>query len=106
MNHWGKSSRSQQYGTQLEFLDIKKAKFDWDDEDIEVDEDLVEPDSNPATHPGILAEISGVVMESDSEIATTNIEAVPVPCTLYLIGRLEQLMLMQILILPRIQECR
>ena len=41
-NQWGKSSRSQQYGNKLEFLDRKKAKFDWDNEDIKENEDLVE----------------------------------------------------------------
>ena len=63
----------------LEFLDRKKAKVNWDNEDIEEDEGFVEPDPNPATHPGILAETPGVMMESDQEIATTAIEAVPVP---------------------------
>ena len=62
---WGKSSRSQQYGNKLEFLDRKKARFDWDNEDIEEDEGLVEPDPNLTTHPGILAEIPGVMTESD-----------------------------------------
>ena len=39
----------------------------------------MEPDPNPATHLGILAEIPGVMMESDQEIATTATESVPVP---------------------------
>ena len=63
----------------MEFLDRKKAKFDWDNEEIEEDEGLVEPHPNPATHPGILAEIPGVMMESDCDDVTTAIEAVPVP---------------------------
>ena len=78
-NRFGESSRSQQYGNKLEFLDRKKTKFDWDNEDIEEDEGLVEPDPNPTTHPGILVEIPGVVMESDREVATTAIAAAPVP---------------------------
>ena len=56
-NHWEKSSWSQQYGNTLEFLGRKKAKFDWDNEDIEEDEGLVEPDPNPTTHASILVEI-------------------------------------------------
>ena len=77
-DHWRKSSQSQQYGNKLEFLDRRKAKFDWENEDIEEDEGLVEPDLNPITYPGILAEIPGVIMESGQEIATTDIEVVPV----------------------------
>ena len=72
-NRWRESSRSQQYGNKLEFLDRKKARFDWDNEVIEEDEGLVEPDSNPATHPGILAKNPGVMLESDQEIDTTAI---------------------------------
>ena len=61
----------------MEFLDRKKAKFNWDNQDIEEDEGLDEPDPNPVTHSGILAEIPGVMMESDREVATTAIEAAP-----------------------------
>ena len=68
VNCWGKFSRSEQYGTKLEFLDRNKAKFDWGNADLEEDEGLVE--SNPATHPGILVEILGVAIESDSEVDT------------------------------------
>ena len=37
----------------------------------------MEPDPNPTMYAGILAEVPGVMMESDQEIATTAIEAVP-----------------------------
>ena len=77
INHWGKLSRSQQYGTKLESLDRNKANFDWDNDDLEENEGLVE--SNPTTHPGILAEIPGVAIESDSAVDTSAIEEVPVP---------------------------
>ena len=60
----------------------KKAKCDWDNEDIEdveEDEGLVEPDPNPAIYPGILAEIPGVMIAPDQVVAMTDIEAVTVP---------------------------
>ena len=77
VNCQGKSSRSQQYGTKLEFLDRNKAKFDWDNGDLEEDEGLVE--SYRVTHPGIIAEIPGMAIESNSSVGTSAIEAVPVP---------------------------
>ena len=63
----------------MEFLDGKKTTFDWDNEDIEEDEGLDEHNPSPAIHPGLLAEIPGVMMESDCEVASTAIEAAPVP---------------------------
>ena len=78
-NRWGKSSRSEQYGNKLEFLDRHKEKFDWDNEDIEDKEGLVEPDPDQDTHPGLLAEIPGVIMETDRDSSRNAIEAVPVP---------------------------
>ena len=77
-NSWGKQSRSKQFGNKLEFLDRNKVRYDWDNEEIEEEEALVEP-PRTAAHPGILAEIPGVVMESDGEVDTAAIEAAPVP---------------------------
>ena len=39
----------------------------------------MEPDPNPVTHLGLLAEIPGVMMESDLDTPKNAIEAVPVP---------------------------
>ena len=74
--HW-KTNQSRLYA--LILVHCQKAKFDWENEDIEEDKGLVEPDPNPATHPDILVEIPGVMMESNSDDVTTAIEAVPVP---------------------------
>ena len=63
----------------MEFLDRHKEKFDWDNEDIEDEEGKVEPDPNQDTHPGLLAEIPGVMLESDRDSSRDAIEAVPVP---------------------------
>ncbi len=78
-NSWGKQSRSKQFGNKLEFLDRNKVRYDWDNEEIEEEEALVEP-PRTAAHPGILAEIPGVEIEADREDGTTTaIEAVPKP---------------------------
>jgi len=62
----------------LEFRNRKKAKYDWDNEEIEEHEDLMEsPDT--AAHPDILAEIPGVELEADHEECATAVEAVPKP---------------------------
>ena len=66
-NRWGKTSRSEQYGNKLEFLNRHKAKYDWDNEDIEECEGLIEPQPSSTAHPGILAEIPGVELEADDE---------------------------------------
>ena len=78
INKWGRSSRSKQFGNTLEFRDRNKAKYDWDNEEIEEQANLVEP-ANTGAHPGILAEIPGVELETDHEDGTTAIEAVPKP---------------------------
>ena len=62
----------------MEFRDRNKARYDWDNEEIEEAEDIVEPPST-ASHPGTLAEIPGVELESDHEDNTTAVEAVPTP---------------------------
>ena len=75
-NSWGEKSRSKQFGNKLEFLD---RRYDWDNDEIDEKEALVEPPST-AAHPGILAEIPGVELESDHDDGTTSaIEAVPRP---------------------------
>ena len=65
-NSWGKQSRSKQFGNKLEFLNRNKVRYDWDNEEIEEEEALVEPP--PAAHPGILAEIPGVELEADRKM--------------------------------------
>ena len=60
----GEISRSKQFGNKLEFRVWKKVKYDWDNEEIMESEALVEPPGT-AAHPGTLAEIPGVELESD-----------------------------------------
>ena len=77
VNAMGKMGKVEKYGNKLKFLNRHKAKFDWDNDDLEEDIGLVEP--SHAAHPGILAEVPGVELESDSDDVTTAIQAVPTP---------------------------
>jgi hypothetical protein len=59
----GKKSRQSRSAHTFEFLNRHKEKYDWDNEELEIEEGLVEEDS----YPDLLAEISGVRLESDYE---------------------------------------
>jgi hypothetical protein len=47
----------------LELLNRHKEKYDWDNEEVEIDKGLVEEEP----HPDLLAELPGVRLESDYE---------------------------------------
>ena len=82
VNRWGKTSRSEQYGNKLEFLNRHRAKYDWDNEDIAEIEGIIEPQPSSTAHPGILAEIPGVELEADDEdlnTTTTQLDVAPKP---------------------------
>jgi hypothetical protein len=59
----GKKSRQSRSADTLEFLNRHKEKYDWDNEELEIEEGLVEDEP----HPDLLAEIPGVPLESDYE---------------------------------------
>ena len=47
----------------MELLNRHKEKYDWDNEELEIDKGLVEEEP----HPDLLAELPGVRLESDYE---------------------------------------
>ena len=61
----GKGTKAIKYGSKLEFLNRHQEKFDW--ENGELDDDGVLVQEEPIAHPGIPAEIPGVMLESDYE---------------------------------------
>ena len=64
----------------MEFLNRNTVKCDWDNEEIEESEPLVESQRSTAAHPDTLAEIPGVELEADREGGTMAVVgAVPKP---------------------------
>ena len=61
----------------MEFRDRKKIAYDWDNEEIEKAEDIVQPAPSIIAHPGIPAEIPGVELETDREMIVDAIEKAP-----------------------------
>jgi hypothetical protein len=59
----GKKSKQTRTDQTLQFLNRHKEKIDWDNEDLEIEEGLVEEEA----HPDLPAEIPGVPLESDFE---------------------------------------
>jgi len=59
----GQKSKQTRSDQTLQFLNWHKEKFDWDNEDLEIEEGLVEDEA----HPDLPAEIPGVPLESDFE---------------------------------------
>ncbi len=58
----------------MEFLDFKKFRFDWDNDELEETEQLVEREN-----PEFPAELPGIPLESESGVA--GIEAILPPST-------------------------
>ena len=61
VNEWGKTTRGEKYSDGVEFRNRKNQPFEWENEE------LVEtlPEVEEPVYPYILAEISGLVLESD-----------------------------------------
>ena len=59
----GQKSKQTRSDQTLQFLNWHKEKFDWDNEDLEIEEGLVEDEA----HLDLPAEIPGVPLESDFE---------------------------------------
>ena len=62
MNEWGKKLKCEEYGIKLKFPNRTKQRYDWDNDDLDDDESIVEED--PA-HPDLPTKIPGVDLESE-----------------------------------------
>ena len=61
MNAWGKTPRGEKYSDGIEFRNRKNQPFDWENEKLA--ETL--PEVEEPIYPDILAEVPGLVLESD-----------------------------------------
>jgi hypothetical protein len=81
VSEWGRKTLKEQFHHKLEFLNRMKQKYDWDGDEAEMDEGLVDPDLDANT-PGVLftndtsansTEDGGT--PDDDEVANTAIAA-------------------------------
>eukprot|EP00804_Cyclotella_cryptica_P008907 CCRYP_012017-RA/>CCRYP_012017-RA protein AED:0.23 eAED:0.23 QI:0/0/0/0.75/0.33/0.25/4/0/1155 len=87
ISFWGKKSKQAQFPDKLQFLSRMKETFDWDGDEAEFNEALVEPPAHPAIpakFPGVLYEdddIHNAVVTPDSEpdeaAANANLNSIP-----------------------------
>ena len=77
MNVWGQKAQTKKYKDKMQFLNRSKKKFDWDNEELEENVGLVEPEK--LIYPDIPAEIPGVVLESDFDEQEGPVQSVPDP---------------------------
>ena len=63
VNRWGQGQKAITFGNKLEFLNRAKKHFDWENEELDLD-DLMD---EKKVHPSMPAEIPGVSLESDFE---------------------------------------
>ena len=63
MNWWDSKNNGEECGNKLQFLNKNKEKFDWDNDEVSNNDELVE--KAPMTHPTLLAELPGIVEEND-----------------------------------------
>ena len=62
VNQWGVRSKREEYGKKLKFLNRNRQKYDWDNDELNDEEGLVEPEP---THPELTAEMPGIEIESE-----------------------------------------
>jgi len=62
VNQWGSRTKREQFGMKTQFLNRKQKAFDWDNEDSEEEDNLIE---QVITHPEIPAEFPGVELEEE-----------------------------------------
>ena len=83
INDWGKSQKNTDFRNKLEFWDRLKNKYDWENEDLDLEDGKVEEELvSPFTH--IPAEIPGVRMVAHVKPNTGAVKAPPVPTMSYL----------------------
>jgi hypothetical protein len=63
VNNWGERHAKEDAKHSLVFLNRKKQLYNWDNDDLQEDKGLVDPD--PDSHPGILAKFPGINLESE-----------------------------------------
>ena len=61
VNQWGKTTRGEKYSDNIVFRNRKREPFDWENEELA--ETLPEPEE--PVYPYVLAEVPGLVLESD-----------------------------------------
>ncbi len=59
---WGRRHIKENNSTKLKFLNQKRQQYDWDNEDLEYNKGLIEPDT---AHPDIPAEFPGIDLDSE-----------------------------------------
>ena len=59
MNWWGSKNNEEEYGNKLQFLNQNKDKFDWDNDELNNNDELVE--KGPMTHLSLLTELPMVL---------------------------------------------
>ena len=75
VNAAGIKAKREQYGTCLTFNNINKKGFTWDTED---DLNKLMGDNSPVTHPDIPTKFPGVILESDHDGPTAEVETLVV----------------------------
>ncbi len=63
VNNWGIQNAKENAKHSLVFLNRKKQLYDWDNDNLQDDEGLVDPDSN--SHPGIPVKFPDIDLESE-----------------------------------------
>ena len=59
----GNTAKHEEYGNKLHYLNSTKQQFDWDNDEIENDEELVK--DKPISHTIILAYLPGIELEKE-----------------------------------------
>jgi hypothetical protein len=65
VSEWGEKSMKEQFHHKLEFLNRMKQKYDWDGDEAEIDEGLVEPD---LVDPDLDSNTPGVLLAGEDEL--------------------------------------
>ena len=83
INNWGKSQKNADFRNKLEFWDILKQKYDWENDDLDVTKGKVDSE-RLSQHMHIPAEIPEVRMEAHVQPDIGAIQAPPAPTMSYL----------------------
>ena len=75
VEQWGKRSQRESYGTKIELLNRNMKKYDWDNDDLQEEEGLVE-EIKEVAHPDLPAEMPGIDIEEEQPEAGPAVEEV------------------------------
>ena len=67
VNTWGKKYQEEEKKNKLEFLNCAKLQYNWDNDELEESEGLIEE----LAHPGLPAQFPGIELESELDDGTT-----------------------------------